>query len=305
MRYDQEILSRATGSPNSRGWVRFHCPGCFDRRSKEDHRKSCGLNVNTGGYNCFACGLAGYIDGYGSGPDGATRQRGDGPTWEACDPPPGFVPLGDGHGRHAKNFYRARQYLVGRGVPPDNWLALGIGACDSGYYDGIDLEEVKLARRMNGRVVVPVRETDGTWRGYVGRAYYDNKFRPYMNHPGNWREDCVWNPMALTIETDVPVLVTEGLFDALPLYPDSVALLGKPSERQEDLLATAMRPVCMMLDGDAWRLSKAVALRLSIRGVQVGFVKLPPKTDPNDLDPERLMHAAVRSVRTQDWRRIH
>ena len=302
MNYGQEIAALATGRPNSRGWVRFHCPACIDRRGKEDRRKSAGMNVNTGGYKCFGCDLRGYVDGYGTGPSGVAQERGEGPTWEVAEPPPGFVLLGDGPGRHGRGFRRARQYLTGRGVPPEHWLALGIGACDVTCYDGTDVAEVKLARQMNGRVVVPVMEVDGTWRGYVGRAHYANKFMPYRNHPGNWREDCVWNPMALTVETDTPVLVTEGLFDALPSYPDSIALLGKPTELQEDLIVKAVRPVCMLLDGDAWRLSKAVAIRLMLRGCTVGFVKLPPKRDPNDLEPERLMQAAVTSVQTQNWR---
>lgn len=304
--YDSDIVTLAVGTPNSRGWVRFHCPACIDRVNKEDRNKSAGLNTNTGGYHCFRCGLVGYLDGYGSGPEGAQRQRVHLGGWEPADPPPGFVPLGDGAGRSSARYRRARQYLVRRHVPPEMWFPLGIGACDVAECNEYDVETVKLARRMNGRIVVPVIELDGRWRGYVGRAYYDKPFRAYMNHPGNWREATVWNTAALYVETDVPLIVTEGLFDALPLYPNSVALLGKPTTHQEDLLAQALRPICMMLDGDAWRLSKATAMKLLVHGRRVGFVKLPPGRDPNDLDPTQLMHAAAESVRTQHWlRELH
>lgn len=116
----------------------------------------------------------------------------------------------------------------------------------------------------------------------------------------------MWNVAALDVETSDPILVTEGLFDALPLYPYSVALLGKPTDHQIALLRDALRPVCMLLDGDAWRLSKAVAWRLYAQGQRVGFVKLPPTRDPNDLNPQRLLDQAVASVQTQSWmRQIH
>lgn len=304
--YTSEILAAEKTAPNSRGWSRFNCPGCVDRIDKPDRKKSCGFNVNTGGVNCFRCGLTGYVRDYGTGPEGAHHQRATDPGWQPCDPPPGFLELGIGTGATAKRYHFAREYLRGRHVHDSVWQDLGIGVCDASTVTSFDPEVVKQARRMNGRVVVPVKEPDGVWRGYVGRAYYPNPFRSYMNHPGPWREGTVWNPMALLMHTEDPVLVTEGLFDALPSYPNSIALLGKPTGQQERLLLSSLRPVCMVLDGDAWRLSKATAIKLHLQGQRVGFVKLPPGEDPNDLDPARLMDAAVESIRTMSWlRQIH
>lgn len=304
--YQAEILAAEKTSPNSRGWVRLNCPACVDRVDKPDRKKSCGFNVNTGGVNCFRCGLAGYVQDYGTGPEGARFERSSEPAWSTCEPPPGFLELSHGPGLNERRYYYARQYLLGRHVPEATWSNVGLGVCDAQTLTSFDPEVVKMARRMNGRVVVPVREPDGRWRGYVGRAYYPNPARSYMNHPGPWREGTVWNSLALLEASDKPLLVTEGLFDALPSYPNSVALLGKPTEQQERLLLSSLRPVCMLLDGDAWRLSKATALKLHVRGQRVGFVKLPAGEDPNDLDPNRLMDAAVESVQTQRWlREIH
>lgn len=299
--YDEIVGLTLDRRPNNRGWVRFNCPACVEKTGKDDKRASAGLNTNTGGVNCFKCGLSGYLDGYGTGPSGAAQERNTAQDWEPVEQPPGFVFLDSSAGRR-NTYRRARQYMFNRGVPAEMWGPLGIGVCDAGTYVGYDIEKIKVARRLNGRICVPVTESNGVWRGYVGRAYYDNAYRKYQNAPGNWREGCVWNPRALLLDDPDPVLVMEGLFDALPSYPNAIALLGKPTTFQLALLLASVRPVVMCLDGDAWRLSRAVAFKLHLLGQRVGFVKLPPERDPNDLDPTHLMTAARESVRTQKWR---
>lgn len=293
--YMLEVKDRALGkTANSRGWVRVECPACPDRVGKDDRSKPCGFNTITGGVNCFRCGLSGYVDGYGTGP---IESQSVSDEVEECPRPPGYMAL------TVQSFYTgAQSYLTGRGVPAGLWKPLEIGVCDKDTFASQDESEVRYAAQLHGRIIVPVRNLDGKWRGFVGRAYYTNPRLPYRNHPGPWRDGTMWNVASLAVDTEVPVLVTEGLFDALPLYPNSVALLGKPTEKQVGLLLQARRPVCMCLDGDAWRLSRAVALKLHLLGQHVGFVKLPPGKDPNDLSPDYLFRAAQESVASQSWR---
>jgi DNA primase len=110
------------------------------------------------------------------------------------------------------------------------------------------------------------------------------------------RERNVFNAAALAVDTDDPLLVVEGTFDALPYWPDVVALLGKPSEGQIGLLLTACRPLVVALDGDAWLESEMLAARLELDGARATWLKLPPKRDPGDLEPARVVAAARRAV---------
>lgn len=95
--------------------------------------------------------------------------------------------------------------------------------------------------------------------------------------------------------------MVEGVPDAIPYWPDAVSCLGKPSEEQIRLLTHAKRPVVMCLDGDAWRLGRRVAERLAYDEVQASFVRLPPKTDPNNQainhGPAWLIERAAEAVR--------
>ena len=64
-----------------------------------------------------------------------------------------------------------------------------------------------------------------------------------------------------------------------------VACLGKPNEAHLALLQEARRPVVVVLDGDAWEEGEALSLRLRFEGLRAGFVRLPPKTDPDEVSP--------------------
>jgi DNA primase len=98
-------------------------------------------------------------------------------------------------------------------------------------------------------------------------------------------------------ETDEPLLVVEGMFDALPYIGSAVALLGKPSDIQVRMLAESRRPLVIALDGDAIRDSRALQQRLKLRGVTAGMVKLPPGMDPGDVEPSWLIQRAAEAAR--------
>jgi DNA primase len=109
--------------------------------------------------------------------------------------------------------------------------------------------------------------------------------------------EVLYNAQALSLETDVPVLVVEGTLDALAHWPDSVALLGKHGKAQVEWLLASRRPVCVVLDGDAWSEGEMLALRLSFAGVRAGSVRLEPKQDPDEVPKAELMRRALASLR--------
>lgn len=187
-------------------------------------------------------------------------------------------------------FKRARAYVRSRGLTGDIVRAAQIGSCCTGSF--------------RDRIVVPVlaRHSD-RWLGFVGRTWYNAaeaakaeiaarergyEFLRYRYPRWPTRGQCLYNERALDAPSDRPVMVVEGVFDALPYWPDVVACLGKPTHDQITILARSRRPIVMCLDGDAWEQSYWTAVALAAEGARVGFVRLPPKEDPCSVDREWL-----------------
>ncbi len=130
----------------------------------------------------------------------------------------------------------------------------------------------------------------------MARDYTGLSSVPYLYPKRMRRPELLYNEPALYVETDVPVLVCEGVFDAAVAFPDSVACLGKPLQAHVEKLRRARRPVVVCLDGDAWEEGWALAQTLKLHGVCAGNLRLPPKTDPEELGRGRkwLMQEARR-----------
>jgi hypothetical protein len=274
-RRDEEVLFAVAGRrPNSRGQVRANCPFCLDRKGKADRRQSLGLNVHRGKWSCFRC------DAYGWLRDAEERwasvERQDEPP--APSLPDEFVPLWRDPGATALSLDAARAYLRKRGVGASIIEAARIGACSRG--------------RLAERIVVPIDRADGSLAGWVARTWHSDAERKYLYPSGMNRTGLVYNAAALDEETDIPVLVVEGVFDTFPFWPDAVAVLGSPTDSQVDVLASARRPVVVVLDGDAWEKGMWLAMRLRFDGAQAGHVRLPPGKDPDEVDLDWLRAAA-------------
>jgi hypothetical protein len=260
--------ARASGT----GWWRVNCPLCVARTGKPDRKGALAVNVRHGVYQCWKCQAHGRISpGQGVPDDDVALPD------EVMEPPEGFVALA---GDDSMALGPARAYAATR-CPPDLWAATGIGACYSGRYAGC--------------VVVPIHGGDQTtWLGWVGRSL--GKKGRYTYPKGMHRGEALYRGWVLQEETDVPALVVEGVFDAIHLWPDAVAVLGKASEVQMEALSLARRPVVVVLDGDAWLEGYAMALRLKLYGCRAGHVHLPPKTDPDEVPRAWLDEEVRRAV---------
>lgn len=258
------------------GWWRTDCPLCLERTGKADRKGSMAVLASKGIYTCWKCAATGKID---VDPAFAEEMPDDEEVAEAArraaEPPEGFVPLDSPDGRRSIVLAQAREYARTR-CPESLWGEVGIGACATGYY--------------RGRVVVPICAPDGrTWVGWVGRTWGPVKTRQaYVYPPGMPRGSILYNGRAVWRRTDRPLMVVEGVFDAIHLWPDAVAVLGKVSEQQVDILEQTGRPVAVVMDGDAWEEGLSLALRMRIRGRVAGNVRLPPRTDPDEVPRDWL-----------------
>lgn len=275
------VLRAVAGSKASpSGWARGQCPFCPSTVGKVDRRGSFSVREDVGAYFCFRCGSSGRVDLPGGPREFVGAAK---PVPVAMKPPPGWASLSSSVGLGSEALRPARDYLDERGISRDRWAEAEIGACATG--------------RFGGRVVVPVLTQDGAaWLGFVGRTWVKRAEVPYLYPSGMARGQVLYNHSALHEETDEPVMVVEGVFDTLALWPHSVAVLGKPSDDQVEALVLAKRPVAVVLDGDAHEEGQALAWRLQFAGARAGSVRLPPKMDPDDVDLGCLRDAARRSI---------
>jgi DNA primase len=207
------------------------------------------------------------------------------------EPPPEYLPLWNGAGLRSAALQEARAYLQSRKLDQALWKPFQIGAAVDGFWCG--------------RVIIPALSTDddAQWLGWIGRLWRNPSKRAegfaamkYLYPKGMQRGVTFWNHRALHVESDAPVMVMEGALDAIGYGDDAVACLGKLSMLQLEALLACRRPVSIVLDGDAWRESWATAARLRFEGKRAGFVKLPPKVDPDEVDHSWLRELALRSL---------
>jgi hypothetical protein len=266
---DVMALEHAERVRGGNEWKRTNCGWCELRGLGWDHRGGWCLNTTTGYYHCWRCGVKGYLPGYSPPEESAAEEPIGG-----IDPPEGFVALGArGYGFDLAG---ARRYVLRRGISRGIALQAGIGAC--------------LRGPLAGRIVVPIYDDeDRAWVGYSARLYVPprREHEPKYRYPaGMPRARIVYNQSALAVDTDRALLVVEGVFDALPYYPDAVALLGKPSRQQVDLLCQCERPIVVALDGDAWLEGYWLAQQLRFQAdAEAHALRLPPRTDPCSVEP--------------------
>jgi DNA primase len=286
------ILSLVAGKRASvSGWVRANCPFCETRTGKADKNASLGVKRSTGRWHCFRCGAAGWIpvdDDGDVGHIGEAESEDPEAGAEPIELPAGFVALYDEPGWSADSLEWAREYVRARGISDEVAGEMGIGFTPNSE-----------DWWMKKRVVIPVRGADDQeLLGWSARSISKNQRTKYLYPPGMNRAKLLFNQAALLVETDRPLFVGEGVFDAAPFWPDGVGCLGKPTEEQIEILSTARRPVVSLLDGDAWTESEALALRLIVSGVRAGWIRFPPRTDPNTVDRQAIEEIALRAFET-------
>ena len=276
--HDEQIISALRHATVSGRWLRTKCPFCFDRTGKEDKRGALGVDSSSGGYHCFRCGVHGKADL----PEDLETEVPEELDTErvSIEQPEDFYPLAGE--RDSYSLSPAWDYLLGRGISESTIIEAQIGACVGGFFDE--------------RIVVPINpNADGDWLGFVARDWTNTSTLRYR-YPKGMKRNLLFNHDALFIKTDEPAIVVEGVFDALPYWPNAVACLGKPIKEHVAALMVANRPLAIALDGDAHREGDALAMLLRFEGREAGFVKLPPGADPNSVDPNWLRKAARESI---------
>jgi len=121
---------------------------------------------------------------------------------------------------------------------------------------GISMEQIKLWKigyctegRYGGRIIIPSFNMNGDVNYFIARSYVGHK-RKYLNPLAS--KDIIFNE--LIIDWDEPVVLVEGVFDALVAGTQAVPILGstlRTNSRLFQALSINDTPVYLGLDADA------------------------------------------------------
>ena len=280
MGWREDVAEQVEGlSGGGSGHVRVSCPACPDRVGKADHKRSLSVNLRNGWWKCHRCEYRGRLPGHDD--DGWDDDDG----WEDVEEPeieaPSDYNLLPGR---ALALTRAREYLAGRGVSDQVMVEARLGYALRGDHAG--------------RVILPVIGASDQWLGWVGRAISPRCRPSSYTAQGMDRRQLFYNDRQLTHGAG-PLVVTEGPFDALRMWPHAVAALGKPTVDHIARLEQCDRPVVVALDGDAWREGVGVAKVLRLRGRSAYAVILPAGEDPGSLPADYTLAAVRMAVEQQ------
>ena len=127
--------------------------------------------------------------------------------------------------------------------------------------------------KYGGRIIIPSFNNDGSCNYFIARSYVGHG-RRYLNPPCG--RDIIFNE--LNIDWDEPVIIVEGVYDAIVAGDNAIPILGS-TLREESKLFQAMAihdtPVYIALDPDAekkahWIIRSLMKYDLEIKKLNIG-----------------------------------
>jgi DNA primase len=194
--------------------------------------------------------------------------------------PEGSMPLDDPQFPLQQPFWR---YATQRGLTPELVRRYGLMYCLTGYYAY--------------RLIVPIR-TGERLVGWIARDITGRAEKKVLAPPGAKFSQALFNVEHVERQ---PVLLVEGVFDAMAWPDRAVATLGaKLSPTQRSMLHKAgLHDIVVLYDGDdAGRQgSRKVARELHHSGFNVQVAQLPEGLDPGSASSVQL-HTALETARS-------
>ena len=161
------------------------------------------------------------------------------------------------------------------------------------YERGLDMSDViryNLHYCLNGiyqnRIIIPSYDSNGQLNYFVGRDFYKGGMK-YKNLPVP--KDIIG--FDLYVNWSEPIILCEGVFDAMAIKNNSIHLFGKTvlPKLYKKIVENRVSHVTICLDDDAFKDSIEMASKFMDNGIEVNFVKLKGK-DPSDLGYKNMIN---------------
>ena len=272
-----ELLEQVFGNGYKlkNGEIAFHCKFC------NHHKKKLQVNLENQRWHCWVCNAGGQkiiqllkklnvskniiknilelLDEYVSYDKQKEKETQHGLTLPKC-----YKPLY----KHSDSLVRnhALKYLKHRGITQREIIRYQIGYCDDGIY--------------TNRVIIPSYSSEGDLNYFVARDIFPDSKMKYKNPPVS--RNII--PFELFVSWEHPIVLCEGVFDAIAIKRNAIPLLGKfPSKKLVmKIIESGVKDIYIALDEDA----KEDALKLS--EFMIGYGKNVYLMDMDTKDPSDL-----------------
>ena len=227
----------------------YHCPYCGH------HKKKMSVNFVLNAFKCWVCDTRGknifrivrkfgnydqrqkYLELQGrldlTEFDDLFKELNDEKVEQTIELPKEFISLCNK--RLPVSSQRPLSYLKSRGITKREIQLWKIGYCNEGRY--------------SGRIIIPSFNNNGDCNYFIARSFVGHK-RKYLNPPCG--RDIIFNE--LMVDWAEPIVLVEGVFDAIVVGDNAVPILGSTLRTESKLfqaLAINDAQVYMALDADA------------------------------------------------------
>lgn len=156
------------------------------------------------------------------------------------------------------SYAKAMKYLKNRGIESYDIERYDIGYCDKGDYAG--------------RIIVPSYDVDNKLNYFLARDFTGNAYLKYKNPPVS-KDVVVFENQ---IDFSEPLILCEGVFDAMAIRRNAIALLGKniPNKLKMRLIQHGVKEVSIVLDNDAFKNALYLSESLMNDNIKVRLVRM-------------------------------
>lgn len=180
-------------------------------------------------------------------------------------------------------YRNALLYIKGRNITGADIIKHNIGYCESGRYQGY--------------IIIPSYDDQMNLNYFVARSYYGHDLK-YKNPPMD-KNAIIFNE--LHINWNLPIVLCEGVFDALAIKRNAIPLLGKTvnDTLREKIFERKVQEIYLCLDLDALKNTVRYIEEFLRNGITVYFVELPQK-DPSEIGFAH-MSQFIKSAKKMDF----
>ena len=179
--------------------------------------------------------------------------------------PKEFISLIDANLSEIKTRH-AMAYLKSRNINQHDILKYNIGYCETGLYANM--------------IIIPTYDKDGRLNYFTARSFEKDPYIKYRNPSAS--RDII--PNEHLINWKVPIVICEGLFDAIAIKRNAIPLLGKniQSSLMKKIVTSFVNKIYIALDKDAMKQALRFCENLMAEGKEVYLVDMQDK-DPSEM----------------------